>query len=153
MMFTKTLIFAFIGTALAFPEGVLVSNGLTRAPKVITRDIPRSELAKRDFDPTIISTEDHPTNPLMVRQTCNPCSPDGCGACGSTGTSVPMEVLLQGKVYGRGTLPVTLDFQIPQLGDLSRFGAEEASLKLSPNFPIAHSGNLPICISTTSDTL
>lgn len=85
MIFTKTLIFAFIGTALAFPEGVLVSNGLTRAPKVITRDIPRSELAKRDFDPTVISTEDHPTNPLMVRQICNPCSPDDCGACGSVG--------------------------------------------------------------------
>ncbi|ENI03873.1 hypothetical protein COCC4DRAFT_24407 [Bipolaris maydis ATCC 48331] len=81
MMFTKTLVFAFISTALAFPEGVLVSNGLTGAPKIITRDITRFELTKRESDPTVILIEDHPTNPLLARQNCNTCIPNGCGAC------------------------------------------------------------------------
>ncbi|KAI2475282.1 hypothetical protein Ptr902_10739 [Pyrenophora tritici-repentis] len=77
MVLIKTLILAFISTVTAFPP--LVANN---EPRIITRDVLRSSLLKRDFDPTIISEYDHPTDPLKVRQSCTLCIPNGCGSCG-----------------------------------------------------------------------
>ena len=79
MVLLKTLAFGFFSTIVALPDFFAepeISN-------IITRDIPRLGLEKRQFDHTIIRTYDHPTDPLLVRQDCNPCHDrSDCTKCG-----------------------------------------------------------------------